>query len=156
MIAPSPKPDSDEGSHDSLQELARCLMEVAKSCPDLTIGVQGSLTPEGGIADREKGIAIAFAPDDTSAESQMWISERRAKLVTRNTESAGIWTEITDRMAVSLAGTPAVAGQPVGSLESLVSILLSLMEARVRHASLTTEDLEDEGSPERALVREAI
>lgn len=63
-------------STDPLEHIVAILHDLAADCPELEVGVHGSATDEDEILDREKGVAISYAPANGVAEVHLWLSGR--------------------------------------------------------------------------------
>lgn len=133
---------------DPLRHVIAILHDLATDLPALEVGVHGSATDEDGIVDREKGVAISYAPANGIAEARLWLSGRRAKLTTCSNGRADAWMEITDRFVVSLGPRPALAGHSFRSDDAFVHGLLRLMRRRVTDAIVVARDLEAGARPD--------
>lgn len=123
-----------------LKTFIRTLAAFESRLPGLKVGGMGTVA-RGEIVDPEKGVALSYRPAGGEVEVRVWVSERRAKLVTRTMDQSGIWTEITDRLALSLRQPPEIAGEVMPSTEVLAATLLMLMRRRATDAVLTSQDL---------------
>jgi hypothetical protein len=150
-----PDPTETTASPDSLEQLVAVLHDLAADVPALAVGVLGSASDEGDILDREKGVAVTYIPAGGVAGVQLWLSERRAKLVTRSNDRADLWTEITDRFVLSLGDRPTLADHTYPSHDALARALLRLMRRRVMDAALTARDLESAARPEAGVTAPA-
>jgi hypothetical protein len=135
-------------SPDSLEQLIAVLRDLAADVPALEVGALGSASDEGDILDREKGVAVTYNPAGGVAGVQLWLSERRAKLVTRSNGRADLWTEITDRCVLSIGDRLTLADHTYPSHDALARALFRLMRRRVTDAALTARHLESAARPE--------
>jgi hypothetical protein len=135
-----------------LQDLVDSLLDLQDSVHGLAVGGSGTLTEDGEVIEPEQGVEVSYRPEGAAAHVILWVSHRRLKLVTRSTGSMGAWTEVTDRLVISLGSTSRLLNRYFPSMAGLASALVALMRHRAEGAALTSRELRPAADTERALT----
>jgi hypothetical protein len=135
-----------------LQDLTYSLIRLQDSVHGLSVGGLSSLTEDGEVVEPEKGVEVSYRPDGAAAHVSLWVSHRRLKVVTRSTESADAWTEVTDRVVISLGDTSRLLNRHFASMDGLASSMVALMRHRAEGAALTSRELRPAADTRRALT----
>jgi hypothetical protein len=146
----SPGRESDSVS--PLQDLISSLIHIQNSVHGLSVGGFDSLTEDGEVVEPEKGVEVSYRPDGTGAQVSLWISDRRLKVVTRSTGSADGWTEVTDRIVISLGDTSRLLNRHFATMDELASALVALMRHRAQSSALASRELRPAADTQRALT----
>lgn len=121
----------------TLHDLTHSLIALGRSLPGWTVD-ESSLSEETGeLIEPEKGLAASYRADGGATEVRILVSDRRAKLQTRSHHCPGVWTELEDRVLLTLAPTPSLAGRRFSSVDELAEALVAMARSRAIDAVIS-------------------
>lgn len=134
-----PEPPGDRVA--TLCELASSLIALQDLIPGLSVDESTCITQAGEVVEPEKGVAALYRPDGCQVEVRILVSHRRAKFVTRTFDQPDAWTELEDRLVVTLGETPTFLGRHFASTDELASALVGVARRRAADAVLSPRSL---------------
>jgi hypothetical protein len=144
MIEPAALPPPAPEMTGRLHELAGALVALQDAVPGLDVDEPGCLTDAGNVVDLEKGVVASYRPPGLPVEVRLLVSYRRVKLVTRTLSRPDVWTDLEDRLLLTLDEQPIVLGQRLESMEALAEALVRLARRRASQAVLPAHALRRE------------